>query len=338
MLKRLLTLATDKVYTLPIIVLMPHSRCNCRCVMCDIWKSNHDKKEITSEELAKHITAFRKLGVKRVTLSGGEALMHANLWKLCDQLKGIGIKISLLSTGLTLRTHASEIVRYIDDVIVSLDGSVEIHNAIRNIPAAFQKLQEGVHALKQMNRGYPVAGRCVLQKLNFRDLLNIIAVAQTLGLDQISFLAADVSSTAFNRTDGWGPERINGVGLNQKEVREFRKIVEGSIRDFADLYAKGFIAESPRKMLELVQYYEALLGLGEFPGRQCNAPWVSAVIEADGEVRPCFFHDSYGSVYEKEFLNIINSPNAISFRRKLNVKKDPVCKKCVCSLKIGLSE
>ena len=100
MLKRLLTLATNKIYNLPIIVLMPHSRCNCRCVMCDIWKANHNKTELAVEELNAHADSFKSLGVREIVLSGGEALMHSNLWKLCEVFKARNIKLTLLSTGL----------------------------------------------------------------------------------------------------------------------------------------------------------------------------------------------------------------------------------------------
>src|SRR5882762_3003420 len=106
MLQRLATKITHRIYEMPVLVLMPHSRCNCRCVMCDIWKANSEKREISREELAKHISVFQQLGVKRVALSGGEALMHSDLWRLCEQLKSIGTKISLLSTGLTLKANA----------------------------------------------------------------------------------------------------------------------------------------------------------------------------------------------------------------------------------------
>ena len=66
--------------------------------MCDIWKSNHEKKEISVEELQKHVEAFKKLGVRQVALSGGEALMHKNLWNFCEQLKATLIP-SLLALG-----------------------------------------------------------------------------------------------------------------------------------------------------------------------------------------------------------------------------------------------
>ncbi|HEY3429775.1 MAG TPA: radical SAM protein, partial [Cyclobacteriaceae bacterium] len=108
MIGRILTSLTHKIHSMPVMVLMPHSRCNCRCVMCDIWKSNSEKRELSTDDLQKHIQSFRALGVKRVALSGGEALMHANLWTFCELLRSAGIKISLLSTGVTLRNHATQ--------------------------------------------------------------------------------------------------------------------------------------------------------------------------------------------------------------------------------------
>jgi len=65
---------------------------------------------------------------------------------------------------------------------------------------------------------------------------------------------------------------------------------------------------------------------------------VSAVIEPNGDVLPCFFHKSYGNIHREPFNKIINSPEAISFRKNLNIEKDPICKKCVCSLKIGITQ
>ena len=187
MLKRLLTRVTHRIHTMPVLVLMPHSRCNCRCVMCDIWKANHNKKELTVETLQEHIRSFEKLGVKHVALSGGEALMHSNLWKFCALLKSSGITIALLSTGLTLKAHAQAILEGCDEVIVSLDGAREKHNQIRNIPNAFEKLEEGVRTLKSLNKNFRVTGRTVLQKLNYRDYPNIVASAKAIGLIKFLF-------------------------------------------------------------------------------------------------------------------------------------------------------
>src|SRR5687768_10258693 len=136
--KYFLSRISGRVTSLPVLVLMPHSRCNCSCVMCDIWKGNQNKREITTQDLAPHLEAFRRLGVKWVVLSGGEPLMHSNLWSFCEHLKALDIRITLLSTGLLLERHARRICDSCDEVIVSLDGSREVHNKIRRVPRAYE--------------------------------------------------------------------------------------------------------------------------------------------------------------------------------------------------------
>lgn len=338
MVKRLLTLATDRIHNLPLLVLMPHSRCNCRCVMCDIWKANNEKRELTPETLQTHAAPFKDLGVREVVLSGGEALMHANLWAFCEVLKSVNIKITLLSTGLLLQKHAKEITTFCKEVIISLDGSEVVHDKIRNIPHGFKKLVEGVNALRGINPLFRVTGRCVLQRYNYFDFLNIVRTAKDVRLDQISFLAADISTTAFNRREKWSEDRVSEVALTLRETRQLDYIITQSFTDCKTEYINRFIAESPAKMKKIVKYYLAINGESDFPEPICNAPWVSAVVESDGSVLPCFFHKPYGNIFENNFLDILNSPSAIAFRKQLNVKRDATCKKCVCSLKLGVTQ
>lgn len=292
--------------------------------MCDIWKANSDKKELTTEEIERHLPAFGKLKVREVVLSGGEALMHNNLWKLCGLLKQKSIKITLLSTGLLLRKFSNEIVDHVDEVIVSVDGSRDVHNKIRNIPEAFEKLADGVKSIKDLKPEFRITGRCVLQKQNYFDLNNIISSAREIRLDQISFLAADVSTPAFNHL---GTLQQNDIALTLDEAKDLLKMIE-------TIPHSDFVAESPGKMKKIAQYYLAMAGEGEFESPPCNAPWVSAVLESDGRLMPCFFHKEYGNVSGKDFEGVLNSEEAIGFRRQLKVKTNAICQKCVCSLKL----
>ncbi len=342
--RRQWTLRSHRIHSLPVVVLMPHSRCNCRCVMCDIWQGNRDRKELGRDDLAPHLESFRRLNVRWVVLSGGEALMHSNLWTLCELLAEIGVKITLLSTGLLLRRHAAGVVRWCHEVIVSLDGSREVHDAIRRIPRAFDQLADGVAALREAdetsrrrraNGTLRVTGRCVVQRANFRDLPNIVAAARDAGLDRISFLAADVASEAFNRPGGWDGERAGEVALSPEEAADFERVVERLIVERADDFGSGFIAESPDKLRRIGRYFRALHGDGELPRTVCNAPWVSAVIEADGAVRPCFFHPAQGNLSQGPLAEILNAPAAVAFRRGLDVEHDPICRRCVCTLHLG---
>ena len=331
---RQLTLDTHRIYTLPIVVLMPHSRCNCRCVMCDIWKANQQRQELTRQDLAAHLETLRQQQVKWVVLSGGEALMHSNLWTLCALLAELGARISLLSTGLLLERHAANIGTWCDEVIVSLDGSRDIHNAIRRTPRAYERLAAGVAAIRALWPGFRITARCVVQRENYRDLPQIIEAARALKLDRISFLPVDVSSNAFNRQTPWGDERVSEVALSPNEAQAFGAIVEDVIRRYADDFDAGFIAESPDKLRRLPRYFQAVNGRGAFPGNICNAPWVSTVIEADGTVYPCFFHPPLGNIHEQPLGEILNSDAALAFRRHLDVKRDPICRRCVCTLNL----
>jgi Fe-coproporphyrin III synthase len=63
-----------------------------------------------------------------------------------------------------------------------------------------------------------------------------------------------------------------------------------------------------------------------------NAPWASAVVESDGTVRPCFFHKPLGNIGDDSLREVLNSPRAVRFRSTLNIARNPICRRCVCSL------
>src|ERR1700756_3565286 len=100
--KRYRTLQTHKIFALPIVILMPHSACNCRCVMCDIWKGNNNLKQLTENDITSLLTSLKKFGTQEVVMSGGEALLNSNFFRLCEILQNKKIKVTLLSTGLLL--------------------------------------------------------------------------------------------------------------------------------------------------------------------------------------------------------------------------------------------
>ena len=338
--KRYRTLQTDKITALPVVILMPHSACNCRCVMCDIWKDNKNLKQLTEADIEALLISLKRLGTQQVVMSGGEALLNPNFFRFCQILQKQNIKISLLSTGLTLKKHAEQLVEYVNDIIVSLDGNEAIHNEIRNIPDAYQKLKEGVQKVKSQSFGklrtpLKITGRTVIHRLNFRHWPAIIDSAKDIGLDQISFLPADVSSHAFNREVLWSDHRQHEILLDEMEVGELKNIIENIIDKYATDFDSYFIAESPEKLRKIHSYYAAFYGLNPFPYKKCNAPWVSTVVEADGTVRPCFFHAPIGNIRDGSLENILNDDKAIDFRKSLDMDKNETCVKCVCYLNLS---
>src|SRR4051812_12637001 len=209
--KRYRTLQTHTVSALPIVILMPHSACNCRCVMCDIWKDNKNLKQLHESDIEELLSSLKKLGTQQVVMSGGEALLNANFFRFCEILHQEHIKVTLLSTGMTLKKNAEQLVKHVDDIIVSLDGDEATHNYIRNIPDAYQKLREGVRTIKSIKPEMRITARTVIHKINFRSWTGIIDGAKEIGIDQVSFLPADVSSHAFNREMLWTDQRQHEI-------------------------------------------------------------------------------------------------------------------------------
>ncbi|MGZ3938530.1 MAG: radical SAM protein [Flavisolibacter sp.] len=316
---------------------MPHSACNCRCIMCDIWKGNRNLKQLSEEDIRGLLKSLKTLRTKQVVMSGGEALLNPNFFLLCELLKKEGLSITLLSTGLTIKKNADLILKWTDELIVSLDGDEETHDAIRNIAGAFAKVKEGIRYLKSENPGFRIMARTVIHRLNFRKWGAIIEAAKEIGFDSISFLPADVSSHAFNREMTWSEQRQLEVALNCEELSDFKVVLEDVVEAYANEIKTGFIVESEEKLWRLFTYYCAVQGLCEFPYKKCNAPWVSTVIEADGNVRPCFFHPPMGNIREHSLTEVLNGEVGMKFRRTLEMDENDTCKRCVCYLNLPAS-
>ena len=322
-----------RVQTMPVIVISPHNQCDCHCVMCDIWKIR-EPKEFSVTDLEGQMASFRALGVQWVVFTGGEPQRNSHLPTMAEMLRTEGIRVTLLTAGLLLDTQAELIVAAVDDVIVSLDGPSALHNRIRRVPRAFERLADGVKTLRRLRPDIPVSARCTIQKLNHRSLRATVASARDMGLHSISFLAADVSSSAFNHPSSPSIDLQETIALDADEVDALEQEIHCLIQEHAGDIASGFIAENPAKLQRIVRHFRARLGQIEPVSPRCNAPWVSAVVEAGGEVRPCFFHPSFGNTRGRELREIVNSPEALQFRANLDVATDPICRRCVCSLYI----
>jgi MoaA/NifB/PqqE/SkfB family radical SAM enzyme len=325
------TASPHYIRELPILVLFPHSRCNCRCVMCDIWRIR-EVREITAADLEPHLAGLRQLKVRWVVFSGGEPLMHSHLPVLARLLRKEGIRTTLLTAGLILEQHAAQVAEYMDDVIVSIDGPAEIHDRIRGLQGAYRRLERGIRACRERRTSMPVHGRCTVQKDNFRFLSATVRAARELKLNSLSFLGADVTSEAFNRPVRWPEDRRAAVALDAGEVDELERGLATLVHEFHEEINTGFIRESPDKLRRIVLHFRAHLGQTQPVAPRCNAPWVSAVIESDGTVRPCFFHRPLGRIQEGTLAGILNSREAVQFRSQLDVSRNAICQRCVCSL------
>ena len=322
---------TNRNLVMPLLVFYPTSRCNSRCLSCDWWRSS-GADDLSYDEIADVARAVPVLRVSRVLLSGGEPLQRPDFDRVAALFRRQGVRLDLTTSGVLLARRAEAVAAYVDRVIVSLDGaSPASYQAVRGVDG-LGAIETGLARVRVLSPGLPVTARATLHAANYRELPDLVATARRLGLDGISFLSADLSSSAFGRHMSAAPLALLPSAA---DLDELDAIIDRTERDLAHEFDCGFIAETPDKLRRIPRYYRALRGEGPFPPVSCNAPWVSAVVEANGAVRPCFFHEPIGNVRAKPLPDIIHG-DLPRFRRGLDVSTNPVCRRCVCSLKVGV--
>ena len=306
---------------MPILLLHVHEHCNCRCLMCDIWQRK-DGKELDLLDFERHRASIVRLGVRQVVLTGGEPLLHRNLEGLFEFLRDCNVSVTLLTTGLLLSKRADVVAANVDEIIVSLDGPEEVHDRVRRVKGAYRLIGEGISAIRQKKADMPVHARCTVQKENHGLLRKAIAGAKFLGMNSISFLAADVTSQAFNRELVWPGERLSQVVLTRQEVEALEEEITLLTRENDEDIRSKYVSESAEKLCRIARRFREQLGEMSPVAPRCNAPWVSAVMEVDGSVRPCFFHKKIGSLSELTLEQVINGQEAQRFRASLNVSEN----------------
>ncbi|MDP9036655.1 MAG: radical SAM protein [Myxococcota bacterium] len=329
-----LNVLTGRTWALPILFYSPTSRCNSRCVTCDWWRSN-GASDLTHQEVAALCEELPGLRTKLVVFTGGEPLLRADMFELADLFLSRGIVLHLLTSGLSLERYAQEIVTRFSAITVSLDGhTADLYRRVRGVDG-LGALERGVRRIKELRPDLPVSARSTLHQRNFRALPELIDKAEAMGLDQISFLAADVSSRSFGR--GALPVAPNtpGLLLEPDEVEELEVVIEKALLSHARSFRAGRVVERGDRLRRLGRYYAAQQGRVPFPEVRCHAPWASAVVEADGTLRPCFFQPSVGNIRKKS-LHALLDHEMLRFRRALSVPRDATCQRCVCSLRVGL--
>ena len=321
--ERPITLAAP-ITRLPLVTLYLTERCNSRCVSCAYWQ--HGRRDIDIETVKGLLPGLRELGTETVLVSGGEPLLHPRWPEIVALLRAQGHKLWLLTAGLALAKHAAEVANLFEQLTVSLDGSTAAsYSAIRGLDA-FEPVCAGIRAA--VREGMNVGLRVTVQRGNAGELGDLVGLAHKLGAVGISFLAADVShAEAFGRHGA--PDE--GVALRAEDLPVLARGLDALERDRAADFASGFIAETPAKLRRIEAHYRARLGLGEPPAVRCNAPEHSAVIEADGSVRPCFFVAGTGRVGELGLPEHLNSPSQRRLRAAIRAGQRPECRHCVCS-------
>ena len=311
---------------LPLVTLYLSERCNSRCVTCDYWR--HGRADMNLGAVKRLLPSLAELQTQVALISGGEPLLNAEWAEIAQLLRAQGLKLWLLTSGLSLAKHARRAVQLFDAITVSLDGTdAATYAAIRGLDA-FDKVCEGIRIAAAA--GAALGVRVTVQRGNYRQLAEFVGLAQGLGARQVSFVAVDVANPhAFGRTDEFRAD----LGLQPQDLPVLQAILESLERECAAEFRSGFVADSPRKLRRMHQYFSAVCGLGPFPEVRCNVFDYSVVIGATGRVNPCFFIPGPPAPSESgDLARALNGDSMVALREVIRSGRRRECARCVCAL------
>ena len=311
---------------LRLLVLAVADRCYQRCLHCQIWMGPPDGRvSLTRTERLAVVDEALAAGCHEALLTGGEPLLSSDLWPIAERLRAGGARLMLASNGMLLDVHAERLSAFFDEVYVSLDGASPVtHDGLRGVPA-FERVRVGVAALKRCSASVKIIARSTLHAGNLAEVEAIVVVARGMGFDHVSFLPIDASSDAF----GGAPEARRALIPTAGQIQTFERAIARMAA--AGACADGFVLEPPAKLRRLARHLRASGGASPFEAPECDAPWWSCVVEADGSVRPCFFHAPVGDVRE----GLLGLRAGDRYQKALAAIRRPndTCARCVCPKK-----
>jgi cyclic pyranopterin phosphate synthase len=156
-------------------------RCNFRCVYCmpkEVFGKDYaflERKELlTFEEIARLARVFRRLGIEKVRLTGGEPLVRRNLEELVAMLAAIpGLDLTLTTNGSSLAKKAAGLRNAgLKRVTVSLDALDDAtFKAMNDVDFPVMRVLEGIDAAAAAGLAPIKINMVVKRGLNEGDIL-----------------------------------------------------------------------------------------------------------------------------------------------------------------------
>lgn len=163
------------------------SGCNLRCKTCYVNSSTPDSSEMNTKEIKNVVDQLTDLGVKNISIIGGEPLIRKDLYEIVKYITERNIAAGISTNGTLLNDEFVKKISLLHNiwVQVSLDGSTpDIHDLNRG-KGAFKKAMNGINLLKKYNIPFSISS--VIMKSNAKDVGRICDLANSLGAKSIIF-------------------------------------------------------------------------------------------------------------------------------------------------------
>jgi len=147
--------------------------CNLACKYCD--RHTRLPNEMSLSDIFGALDGLRGLGMREVSLDGGEALAHPRVNDIVRWLSARNITMRLNTNGILVRRRV-DVVRRMEKLKISLDGPPEIHEAIRG-RHSFELALDAVEVARAV--GVPVEFTCAVGRHNAHAIDAVLKIAES---------------------------------------------------------------------------------------------------------------------------------------------------------------
>jgi len=270
------------------------NRCNFRCEYCDIPLQQRD--EMSLDEWKAAIDDFRRAGMGRASLIGGEPLMHADSGAIIRHLRSRGVHTAMNTNGWFVPARLDD-VALLDLVCLTLDGPREVHDRQRR-DRSYDKVLEALDVLHA--RGIPVVTMTVVTPSGLDNLEHVLDVAEQYGHKAFFQLEHD---------KGCDVDAPIAIRLSDARVRDLAE-------NLMALQAAGKPVGNSRMILER-QRDQRYLGTCE----DCYAGQYYGYVLSDGTVAPCLL---------TQWQQTVGNGRKLGFARAFEEMPDPEGPGCSC--------
>ena len=235
--------------------------CNLACSYCD--RHVPMPRELAREDIFKALGEFYALGMRDVSLDGGEPLAHRDVDDIVEWLAQRRIPIAMNTNGI-LVPRKLDTIRKLSLVKISLDGPRGRHDAARGA-GSYDHALKGARIARQS--GVRVEFTCTVGRHNADCLEEILDIAEPLGAPVVFQPALNSLFLGSNR-DG------SAWQLDAPSLRA----------------ALGRVEELKRQGRGVGNGWSSLRHFRAFPEQvrpPCAAGWVFCTMDPEGVLFPC---------------------------------------------------
>ena len=226
-------LASGRAPPGPVVIWNLIRRCNLACQHCYSISADVDfPGELATPDIYRTMDDLKAFGVPVLILSGGEPLLHPDIFAISQRAKAMGFYVGLSTNGTLIDDALLPAIAAVgyDYVGISLDGIEATHDRFRRKQGAYAASLAAVRRCR--DAGIKVGIRFTLTQDNAHDLPALLELMETEDIDKfyLSHLNYGGRGNVNRKTDAHF--RTTRVAMDLVLDAAWRAIVYGRRREF----------------------------------------------------------------------------------------------------------